>query len=110
MPGSPRMVLTKYPGGKSKLAPWVVRRFPEHDRYVEAFAGSASVLLNKPRHASEWLIERDASQANLLRVVQGQGCKLSAWLSRYRHSRDTFEEAAERLRRGEWSDDLELAG
>ena len=104
------MGVSKYPGGKSKLARWVTRHFPPHGRYVEGFAGSASVLLKKPRCRSEWLVERDPAQATLLRMVRDRGSDLAAWLTRYRHSRDTFDEAADRLRRGEWGDDLELAG
>jgi DNA adenine methylase len=110
MPGTKRLILCKYPGGKSKLARWVTRHFPPHGRYVEAFAGSASVLLNKPRCRSEWLIERDPAQATLLRVARDRGGDLAAWLSRYPHSRDTYDEACDRLHRGEWSDELELAG
>jgi DNA adenine methylase len=110
MPVSNRLILGKYPGGKSKIARWVSGHFPEHDRYVEGFAGMSSVLLNKPRCPSEWLVERDAAQATLLRVVRDRGSQLVAWLSRYRHCRDTYDEAVDRLRRGEWGNDLELAG
>ncbi len=104
-----RLCLCKYSGGKSRIARWVVRHLPQHDRYVEAFAGAANVLLNKPRVRSEWLIEREPSQANLLRVVRDRGAELAARLSRSRHCRDTFDEVRDRLRRGEWGDDLELA-
>lgn len=104
-----RLMLCKYPGGKSKIEGWVRRRFPPHDRYVEAFAGSASILINKPRCASEWLIERDAAQATLLRVLCDHTAAFVARLSGLRHRRDTFDEAKARLRRGEWGDDLDLA-
>ena len=105
-----RLILGKYPGGKSKIARWVSGHFPEHERYVEAFAGAGSVLLNKPRCPSEWLIERDVAQATLLRMARDHCGELTAWLSAYRHVRDTYDEAVERLRRGEWGDELELAG
>jgi DNA adenine methylase len=105
-----RLILGKYPGGKSKIARWVSGHFPGHDRYVEAFAGMASLLLNKVRCPSEWLIERDVAQATLLRVARDHCGELTAWLSRYRHCRDTFDEAVDRLRRGEWGDELELGG
>jgi DNA adenine methylase len=38
----------KYHGGKNKLAKQFVAMMPPHTRYVEAFAGGLSVLLNKP--------------------------------------------------------------
>jgi DNA adenine methylase len=105
-----RLFLCKYPGGKTRLAPWVVDHFPPHDRYVEAFAGAASVLLHKPRSGSEYLIERDASQVNLLRVVRDRGGEFAGRMARVRFSRDTFEEMRGRLRRGEWADEMDLAG
>ena len=109
MPAATRLFLCKYPGGKTRLAPWVVDHFPPHERYVEAFAGAASVLLNKPRSPSEYLVERDATQATLLRVVRDRGDEFAGRLAGVRFSRDTFEEVNDRLRRGEWADDLDLA-
>jgi DNA adenine methylase len=109
MTKSRRLSICKYPGGKSKIVSWVLRRFPGHDRYVEAFAGSASVLLNKPPCRSEFLIERDPMQANLLRVARDRTAEIVARLSRMPHRRDAFVEARERLRRGEWADDIDLA-
>ena len=110
MAARPRPFLCRYPGGKARLARWIVRHLPPHERYVEAFAGAANVLLSKPRCQSEWLIERDATQATLLRVVRDRCGELAAWLGRARFDRDTFDEASGRLRRGEWGDEVELAG
>jgi DNA adenine methylase len=107
---APRLFLCKYPGGKTRIARWVVDHLPAHGRYVEAFAGAASVLLHKPRCQSEYLIERDAAQATLLRVVRDRAGEFAERMARVRFSRDSFEESRERLRRGEWADDLDLAG
>lgn len=41
-------VLLRYHGGKSRIAGWVLDHFSSHQRYVEAFGGGASVLINKP--------------------------------------------------------------
>jgi DNA adenine methylase len=38
----------KWYGGKSKLAHQIVSLMPKHTRYLEAYAGGLSVLLNKP--------------------------------------------------------------
>lgn len=38
----------RYWGSKVRMAPWIVDRLPEHDHFVEACAGSASVMAVKP--------------------------------------------------------------
>src|SRR4051794_4775527 len=102
--------LFRYPGGKARLARWVVDHLPAHVRYVEPFAGAASVPLQKPRSRSEWLIEGDAGQATLLRTVRDRGGELAGRMARVRPGQETFEESRERLSRGQWADDLDLAG
>jgi DNA adenine methylase len=107
---APRLFLCRYPGGKTRLARWVIDLLPRHERYVEAFAGAAGVLLNKPRSRSEYLVERDAGQATLLRVVRDRVDEFAGRMARVRFSRDTFEDVKDQLRRGEWSDEMDLAG
>jgi DNA adenine methylase len=43
----------KWHGGKAYLASRIVSMLPDHDAYVEPFAGGLSVLLNKPRSRLE---------------------------------------------------------
>src|SRR4051794_26195049 len=105
-----RLFLCRYPGGKVRTARWIIRNLPPHERYVEAFAGAANILLNKPRSRSEWLIERDPSQATLLRVVRDRGEGFAARVSGVAYGRDAFEGAVDRLQRGDWCDELDLAG
>lgn len=44
--------------------------FPTHTKYVEAFGGACSVLLNKPRCEVEIYNELDGGMVNLTRVVR----------------------------------------
>lgn len=62
--------LLRYLGGKWRLAPWIIAHFPPHEFYTEAFAGSASVLLRKPRCANEILNDMDGEVVSLFRVLR----------------------------------------
>lgn len=60
----------RYHGSKWTLAPWLVSLFPKHDIYVEPFAGSASVLLRKPRARVEVYNDLDSNVVNLFRILR----------------------------------------
>ena len=49
----------KYPGAKNRLAPWILSFIPEHKVYLEPFAGSLAVLLNKKRSHIETVNDLD---------------------------------------------------
>ena len=57
-------------GSKTRLAPRLVSLLPEHDHYVEVFAGSAAVLFAKPRSRLETLNDLDREVVNLFGVLR----------------------------------------
>jgi len=62
--------LSRYHGGKWRLAPWIISFFPFHRIYVEPFGGMASVLIQKPRAYAEVINDIDSDVVNLFRVLR----------------------------------------
>lgn len=66
----PTRPVLRYLGGKWKLAPWIMRHFPPHRVYVEAFAGAASVLILKPRSQGECLNDINGQIVSLFQILR----------------------------------------
>lgn len=84
----PKRPILRYHGGKWKDSSWIISHFPKHDKYVEAFGGSASVLMNKERSRFEVYNELNEEITNLFRVVRND-CEALAELvelTPYSHS------------------------
>lgn len=60
----------RYHGGKFRLAAWVMRFFPPHRIYTEAFGGAAGVLLQKPRSHGEIYNDLDDNVVAVFRCLQ----------------------------------------
>lgn len=60
----------RYHGGKFRLASWVMRFFPPHRIYTEAFGGAAGVLLQKPRSHGEVYNDLDGNVVAFFRCLQ----------------------------------------
>ena len=62
---------SRYPGGKNGAGVFqtIINQIPPHDLYIEAFAGSASVLRKKAPAPCSIAIERDALTADRLRAA-----------------------------------------
>ncbi len=58
-------------GGKRFLAKTIVQLLPEHQRYVEPFAGGAAVFFAKAPGEDEVLADRHPDIANAYKVIQG---------------------------------------
>lgn len=57
-------------GGKSRLAPHILSRFPAHTCYVEAFCGAAAIFFTKAPSDVEIINDINGELVNLYRVVQ----------------------------------------
>ncbi|MFF3128545.1 DNA adenine methylase [Streptomyces sp. NPDC057908] len=93
-----------YFGGKQRLASWIVSLLPEHDHYVEPFAGSLSVLLAKQPSRMETVNDLDGDLMTFWRVLRDQPEQLIRACMLTPHSRAELAETWEPT-----DDDLELS-
>ena len=66
----------KYPGAKNRLATWICGYIPKHDVYLEPFAGSLAVLLNKQRSHIETVNDIDEEIVNFFRILRDRSGEL----------------------------------
>lgn len=85
-----RLSAFPYPGGKTPYVEKILRRFPEHRRYVEPFGGSAAVLLNKPESYVEVFNDLDDDVVNFFRVAREQREELQEWLRQVPYSEQVY--------------------
>jgi len=62
--------IIKWPGGKARLAKKLTAIFPEHDTYVEPFAGGASVFFHKPLVKKNVISDMDPWLVDLYKDVK----------------------------------------
>lgn len=62
----------RYPGGKWRLAPWIISHFPPHLTYVEPYMGAASVFIQKPPAPLEILNDLDGRVVNYFHILRTQ--------------------------------------
>lgn len=100
-----------YPGGKSRYAGWIVEQLPSHTCFVEAFGGSAAILLNKPRSSVEVYNDMDDDLVQFFRVLRGRGDELVDFLKSVPYSRSLYETWADEFYSGGRPEDpIERAG
>lgn len=87
----------RYPGGKYRLAPWVISHFPAHETYVELFGGAASVLMRKPRSIREVYNDLNGDVVNVFRVLRDpeQARELARLLELTPYAREEYNLAYE---------------
>jgi DNA adenine methylase len=82
--------IVRYHGGKWRLAPWIIKHFPNHRCYVEPFGGGGSVLLRKPRSYAEIYNDLDGEIVNLFRMARDAGDDLRRLIELTPFSRTEF--------------------
>ena len=96
-------------GGKHWLAKRIHRYMPLHQRYVDLFAGSASILFAKPRCPIEVINDLDSGVVNFYRVLRNpeKFPELQKLLSITLYSREEFHHCSKHWEN--YSDDIQRA-
>src|SRR6266568_6982489 len=71
-----KLILFGYYGGKYSHLDWLLPLLPQCHHYVEPFAGSAAVLLNREPSPVETYNDIDGEVTNFFRVLRDQKEKL----------------------------------
>lgn len=83
----------KYPGAKNRIAPWICEYIPQHDVYLEPFAGSLAVLFNKERSHIETVNDIDGDIVNFFRILRDRGSELERIIAFTPFSREEYKNA-----------------
>ncbi|QZP38539.1 DNA adenine methylase [Halobaculum magnesiiphilum] len=97
-------------GSKASIARWLVSKFPEHDKYVEVFGGSAAVLYNKPPAQQEVLNDIREPISNFFKVLRDEASDLERELERIELTKEQHDNWTVHWKEG-WrpKDDVERA-
>lgn len=83
-----------YYGGKTTLAPKIAAILPEHDHYIEPFAGSLAVLLAKAPTTWETVNDLDDLLVNFWRVLRDKPEELAHAAMLTPHARTEYADAS----------------
>jgi DNA adenine methylase len=86
-----RLSAFPYPGGKTQYVSKILKLFPDHRRYIEAFGGSGAVLLNKPESYIEVFNDLNDDLVHFFRTVREQREELQQWLREVPYSEKQYE-------------------
>lgn len=96
-----------YFGAKTQVADWIVSLLPDHEHYVEPFAGSLAVLLAKPPSPLETVNDLDQRVMCFWRVLRDRPEELARACALTPHGRAEYANALCRI--DDETDELERA-
>lgn len=84
-----------YPGGKKRIAPWIIMHMPSHHSYLEPYFGCGAVLFTKAPSAIETINDLDGDVINFFRVIQNpeRRKELQDWIIYTPYARQIYDEA-----------------
>lgn len=85
----------RYFGGKTLMAPTIAGLLPDHQHYVEPFAGSLAVLLAKQPSRQETVNDLDGDLVTFWRVLREQPDEFQRLAALTPHSRDELASASD---------------
>lgn len=83
--------ILKYPGGKWRIADWIISQFPAHKVYCEPFFGSGGVFFNKAPSSLETINDIDGNVVNLFKVCRERPADLATVLELTPWSREEYK-------------------
>lgn len=82
--------ILKYPGGKWRIADWIISYFPTHKVYLEPFLGSGAVFFKKLPSYIETINDLDGNIVNLFKVCREYPKELARLIELTPFARDEF--------------------
>lgn len=83
--------LLKYPGGKWRIADWIIKHLPAHKVYCEPFFGGGGVFFKKEPSYIETINDLNGDIVNLFKVVRERPAELAAVLEFTPWARDEYK-------------------
>lgn len=82
--------ILKYPGGKWRIADWIINHFPPHEVYLEPYFGSGAVFFTKAPANIETLNDLNGDIVNLFRICRERGEELARLIELTPFSREEY--------------------
>ena len=83
--------ILKYPGAKTRIAPWILSFIPECKVYLEPFFGSGAVFFQKPPCKHETINDLDGEVYNLFCTIRNYPDELARLVEMTPYSREEYE-------------------